>query len=79
MLYDGSAGIDVSTDVYWVFSGISNEWENMTVISPGLCGDEFPKTYGHYHNTEVTEKYKLLSGQGILLMQRRKFVDDDWL
>jgi oxalate decarboxylase/phosphoglucose isomerase-like protein (cupin superfamily) len=78
VLYDKSMGTDVSGDVYWVFSGISNEWENMTVISPGLYGNEFPKTYGHYHNTDVIEKYKLLSGQGILLMQKRKFVDDDW-
>ena len=78
VLYDKGMGTDVSGDVYWVFSNISSEWENMTVISPGLYSNEFPKTYGHYHNTEVTEKYKLLSGQGILLMQKRRFVDDDW-
>ena len=49
----------------------------MTVTSPGLSSKN-SKTYGHYHNTVVTERYKLLSGQGILLMQKRKFSDDDW-
>jgi len=36
---------------YWVFSGIASKvWENMTVISPGTYGQEFVKTFGHYHN-----------------------------
>jgi oxalate decarboxylase/phosphoglucose isomerase-like protein (cupin superfamily) len=65
--------------IYWVFSNVSKKWENMTIIAPGDCGGEFPKTYGHYHaSSNVTETYKLLSGQGILLMQKRKFIDDDW-
>lgn len=64
--------------VYWVFSDVSKKWENMTVISPGNLGKEFPKTYGHYHGTSTVERYKLLSGQGILVMQKRKFFDDDW-
>ena len=65
--------------VYWVFSEVSKLWENMTVISPGSYNGEFPKTFGHYHSTNVTEKYKLLSGRGILLLQKRKFNDDDWI
>jgi glucose-6-phosphate isomerase len=64
--------------VYWVFSDVSKKWENMTVISPGNIGKEFAKTYGHYHGTSTVERYKLLSGQGILVMQKRKFLDDDW-
>ncbi len=65
--------------VYWVFSNVSKKWENMTVIAPGSNDGEFPKTYGHYHTgSNATERYKLLSGQGILLMQKRKFIDDDW-
>jgi glucose-6-phosphate isomerase len=63
---------------YWVFSEVSKKWENMTVISPGNLVKEFPKTYGHYHSTNSNEKYKLLSGQGLLIMQKRKFADDDW-
>lgn len=64
--------------VYWVFSSVSKKWENMTVISPDNLGTEFPKTFGHYHSTSTVEKYKLLSGLGLLVMQKRKFVDDDW-
>ncbi len=68
-----------SDPVYWVFSNVSKSWENMTVISPGNYDGEFPKTFGHYHSSSGTiERYKLLTGQGILLMQKRKFVDDDW-
>ena len=67
-----------SDPVYWVFSNVSKKWENMTVIAPGSYNGEFPKTFGHYHAKDVVETYKLLSGQGILLMQKRKFIDDDW-
>ena len=73
-----SPEIKDDSPVYWVFSNVSKKWENMTVISPGNLGKEFPKTYGHYHPTDTVEKYKLLSGQGLLIMQKRKFVDDDW-
>ena len=65
--------------VYWVFSGVSKSWENMTVISPGSYSGEFPKTFGHYHTSNITERYKLITGQGLLLMQKRKFADDDWI
>lgn len=68
-----------SDPIYWVFSDVSKTWENMTIVSPGNYDGEFPKTFGHYHtNSNSVEKYKLLSGQGILLMQKRKFIDDDW-
>lgn len=70
---------DFDTSVYWVFSNVSKIWENMTLIAPGEFNGEFPKTFGHYHSSNTTEKYKLLSGKGILLMQKRKFVDDDWV
>ena len=62
--------------VYWVFSDISGDkWANLTVIAPGLYGDEYPKTYGHYHGTDVDETYHLIEGEGILLMQK-KHVED---
>ncbi|MBW6442153.1 hypothetical protein K0B04_04620, partial [Patescibacteria group bacterium] len=64
--------------VYWVFSNVSTKWENMTVTSPGSYNGEFPKTFGHYHSTNVPERYRLLSGKGIFMLQKRKFVDDDW-
>lgn len=70
---------DSSKPIYWVFSNVSKLWENMTVISPGSINKEFNKTFGHYHSSPVTEKYKLISGKGILLLQKRKFADDDWI
>lgn len=70
--------VDYMDPVYWVFSNVSKTWENMTVISPGSYNGEFPKTFGHYHSTNVAEKYKLLHGKGIFMLQRRKLIDDDW-
>lgn len=65
--------------VYWVFSNVSKKWEHATLICPGDFGGEFPKTFGHYHTTDSIEKYKILYGQGIIVMQKRKFLDDDWV
>jgi len=81
VLADPNIGKDKNKDnvVYWVFSNVSKTWENLTLISPGDYNGEFPKTFGHYHSSPVTEKYKLISGEGILLMQKRKFIDDDWV
>lgn len=81
VLSNANLGDQASFDapVYWVFSNVSKFWENMTLIAPGEYNGEFPKTFGHYHSSTTTERYKLLSGKGILLMQKRKFVDDDWV
>lgn len=66
-----SIGVD---PVYWVFSGVSkNKWENITVLAPGNIGEEFTKTYGHYHSTDVNETYKVLSGEGLLILQKKHF------
>lgn len=58
---------------YWVFGGISEDkWENMTITPPGKYGREFPKTYGHYHTaSDETEIYKLISGKGVFLLQKK--------
>ncbi|RJR27025.1 hypothetical protein C4561_04590 [candidate division WWE3 bacterium] len=64
-----SNGPDVA---YWVFSEISQgKWENMTVTTNGFYDSEFPKTYGHYHGTNVIETYMLVSGKGILQLQKK--------
>ncbi|MDC0449131.1 hypothetical protein OAL67_00820 [bacterium] len=65
---------------YWVFSGLSHDkWENMTVIAPGRYGTEFPKTYGHYHTTsKVRETYKLVSGEGVFMLQKKHYKDGVW-
>ncbi len=68
--------------VYWVFPELSEngKWANMTVIVPGRYGDEYPKTFGHYHGIDVNETYHLVEGDGILQLQS-KFIDEkgEWV
>jgi len=67
-------------EAYWVFNELEHKtWENMTILSPGTYDREFNKTYGHYHNVTTNETYKLLSGQGILLLQKKHFENDTWI
>jgi len=70
LLDPSSTGPEIA---YWVFDEVSEgKWENMTVTTSGLYGTEYPKTYGHYHTaSEETEVYKLVSGKGIFLLQRK--------
>jgi len=65
---------------YWVFSGVTrnNRWENMTVLTPGTYGQEFIKTFGHYHNDPHEETYRVVSGKGILLLQEKHFEGGSW-
>jgi len=65
--------------IYWVFTNVSRNWQNATLMSAGNLGGEFPKTFGHYHITDAIEKYKIAYGQGIIVLQKRKFLDDDWV
>ncbi len=62
---------------YWVFSEINGggQWENMTVLSHGKYGNEFVKTFGHYHNDPHTETYRVVSGRGLLILQKKHFGD----
>lgn len=52
---------------YFVIRG---EGQNITVLSPGLNGSEYNKTYGHFHLYQGAEIYQCLYGQGVLVMQR---------
>lgn len=66
--------------VYWVFSEVSDErWANVTVIAPGNFNSEYPKTFGHYHGTDIDETYYLIEGEGILLLQKKHFEGDKWI
>lgn len=65
--------------MYWVFSEVSQEWANVTIIAPGRISPasdggqaEYPKTFGHYHpdNAEV-EIYEVLAGEGVLVLQKK--------
>ncbi len=66
---------------YWVFSEVAGgkKWENMTVLTPGTYGQEFVKTFGHYHNDPFEETYHVVSGKGLLLMQKKGFVEGSWV
>ncbi len=58
--------------VYWVFSQVEDEkWHNVTIIAPGYYSGEYPKTFGHYHGAAVNEVYRLVSGEGVLVMQKK--------
>lgn len=49
---------------------IRGEGQNITVLLPGLNGDEYNKTYGHFHKYNTVEIYNCLYGQGLVVMQR---------
>lgn len=56
------------TEPYFVIRGEAGQ--NITVLTPGLNGNEFNKTYGHFHNYQGMEIYNVVYGQGVLVMQR---------
>lgn len=62
---------DGPEDVYVMVRGRPN----ITVLMPGKIGQEFTKTYGHYHQDDRSETYKVLFGEGKMLIQNRA-VDD---
>jgi len=53
---------------YFVIRGEGGE--NITVLTPGKNGDEYNKTYGHFHNFQGIEIYHIVYGQGVMLLQR---------
>lgn len=56
---------------YYMIRG-GDEKTNITVWEQGLVGAEYIKSYGHYHIGSVEEKYKILQGEGILIIQERE-------
>lgn len=48
---------------------------NVTVLVPGKIGREFTKTLGHYHSDDRSETYKVLFGEGKMLIQNRDVSD----
>lgn len=53
---------------YFVIRGEGGQ--NITVLTPGLNGQEFNKTHGHFHNYQGIEIYHVVYGQGVLMIQR---------
>lgn len=56
---------------YYMIRGGSKK-KNITVWESGLVGDEYIKTYGHYHVSDFIETYTVIAGEGIILLQERK-------
>ena len=54
---------------YHMIRGSNNQ--NITVWEPGKVGQEYIKTYGHYHVGDISETYRVLSGEGIAVVQKR--------
>ncbi len=48
---------------------------NITVLVPGKIGREFTKTHGHYHKDDRSETYKVLFGEGKMLIQNKDASD----
>ncbi len=54
---------------YHMIRGSNNQ--NITVWEPGRVGQEYIKTYGHYHVGDISETFRVLSGEGIAVVQKR--------
>lgn len=68
------------TVAYQVFIEIDEKpWVNKTVIAAGLYGAEYPKTFGHYHGKAVNETYHVVSGTGLLVLQKKHFDQKMWV
>jgi glucose-6-phosphate isomerase len=70
-------------DIHYHMIRGGSEKTNITVWETGTIGDEYIKTYGHYHVGHLDETYKVLSGTGIIILQNRasdkegKPIDDE--
>ena len=56
---------------YYMIRG-GEEKLNITVMETGTVGGEYIKTYGHYHVFDFKETYKIIHGQGLVLLQIRE-------
>lgn len=58
-------------DIHYYMIRGGTEKTNITVWEPGTVGGEYIKAYGHYHVGKISETYRILTGEGILMLQRR--------
>lgn len=56
---------------YYMVRG-GDEKTNITIWETGTVGEEYIKTYGHYHVGKLDETYFVLSGEGVVVLQKRK-------
>lgn len=89
VLKDGWSGED--RDLYYMYRNVRHPQDeklmrennlryDLTVILPGLLGNEFAKTLGHYHPDKIKgvsypEVYEVLHGEAIYLIQEPEVVD----
>ncbi len=66
VLHKGAPGPAVH---YYMIRG-GKDQKNITVWEPGLVGDEYIKTYGHYHVGDLDETYSIIFGEGVALLQK---------
>ncbi len=55
---------------YMIRGGVDKT--NITVWETGTIGGEYIKTLGHYHVGKLDETYRVIEGEGVVLLQRRK-------
>lgn len=68
-----------SDPVYQVFTDLNDHfWINKTIIASGRLGNEYPKTFGHYHGVDTFEKYYVASGKGMLVLQKKHIEGEIW-
>jgi glucose-6-phosphate isomerase len=64
--------------LYYILRGVKEKGElryDITIIPSRMLGKEFVKTKGHYHLGNFGELYKVLSGEGIFLIQKKDLSD----
>lgn len=61
---------------YYMIRGGTDK-TNITVWETGTVGGEYIKTYGHYHIGKLDETYKVVQGEGIVLLQKRRIDSDN--
>ena len=54
---------------YYMIRGGTKK-RNVTVWETGKVGDEYIKTYGHYHVGNLDETYNIIEGEGVALLQK---------
>ena len=57
--------------VYYHLVRGGNDLKNFTIWEPGKVGEEYIKTYGHYHVGNIDETYWIVWGDGITIAQKR--------
>lgn len=58
-------------DVHYHMVRGGTDKTNITVWEPGTVGGEYIKAYGHYHVGALEETYRILEGEGIIILQKR--------